>query len=622
VKATSRFLAGAGALLLLALYVVPLWSISLFAPQYPEGLGMEIHLTTVTGARPTDLQTINGLNHYIGMRPIQPESIPELHWFPMVVAALVVLGLVAALLGNRRLVIAWLGGLAAFGAVGLADFWRWAYDYGHDLDTEHAIIKVPGMTYQPPIIGTKHLLNFTATSWPSYGAWIALLAFAFGLTSLFVGRHRWRAGSSSARKQPAPTRQPSITPRVSGTMAALLVLGMPGQKRDTILVSATGPVRSLAAAIQRASNNALIRVAAGVYREPMIVIDKPVEIIGEGWPVLDAQGTHQIIAVTADDVTIRGLVLRNVGASDVEDRAALRITKAHRCVIDDNRLENTFFGIYLAGVTDCRITNNVIAGARNRDHAAGNGIHLWSSNHITIARNQIRGHRDGIYFEFVRASDVEGNTSEANIRYGLHFMYSDDCRYVANTFHANGAGVAVMYTKRVTMLGNRFEQNWGSAAYGLLLKEVYDAHLEENRFEHNTVGLVADGANRIRAIHNDFEGNGWALKLMASTDAGRFERNNFLNNTFDVVSNSRQSSSEFVGNYWDSYRGYDLNRDGAGDVPYHPVRLFSLLAQANEPSLVLLRSPFVALLDAAERALPTLTPSPLVDVAPSMRRVR
>lgn len=620
-RTIPRVLAGAGAALLLALYLVPLWSISLLAPQYPEGLGMEIHLTTVTGARPTDLQTINELNHYIGMRPIEPEAIPDLHWFPVFIVSLVVLGLVAALLGNRKLVIAWLGGLTAFGVLGLADFWRWAYDYGHNLDVEHAIIKVPGMTYQPPIIGTKHLLNFTATSWPSTGAWLAVLAFALGLTGLYLDRRRGTRHPSSERKQPAPAVRAAIRPRATGTMA-LMLLGIPGPKRDTIYVSSTGAVRSIAAAIHHASNYALIRIAPGVYREPMIVVDKPVEIVGDGWPVLDGKGTHQIIAVSADDVTVRGLVLRNVGASDVEDRAALRLTKAHGCVVDGNRIENTFFGIYLAGVTDCRITNNVIIGERNSDHAAGNGIHLWSSNHITIAHNQIRGHRDGIYFEFVRSSDIEDNTSERNVRYGLHFMYSDDCRYVRNTFHENGAGVAVMYTKRVTMSGNRFEHNWGTAAYGLLLKEVYDVRLEDNRFASNTVGLVADGANRIHAIHNDFDGNGWALKLMASTDAGHFEGNNFLNNTFDVVSNSRGSSSEFDGNYWDGYRGYDLNRDGDGDVPYHPVRLFSLLAQANEPSLILLRSPLIAVLDAAERALPTLTPAPLVDRAPSMRRVR
>ncbi len=182
----SRLLTAIGAVLLAALYFVPLWSIQLFAPQYPEGLGMSIRLTTVVGNRPNDLNTINQLNHYIGMKAIEPEGIPELRYFPLVVAALIALGLGAALVGKRGVVIAWLGGLAAFGAAGLVDFWRWSYDYGHNLDFEHAVIKVPGMTYQPPIIGTKQLLNFTASSWPAAGAYIALAAFALGVVALVV----------------------------------------------------------------------------------------------------------------------------------------------------------------------------------------------------------------------------------------------------------------------------------------------------------------------------------------------------------------------------------------------------------------------------------------------------
>ena len=182
----SRLLTAIGALLLAALYFVPLWSIQLFAPQYPEGLGMSIRLTTVVGNRPNDLNTINQLNHYIGMKAIEPEGIPELRYFPIVVAALIALGALAALLGKRRLVVAWLAGLAAFGAAGLIDFWRWSYDYGHNLDFEHAVIKVPGMTYQPPIIGTKQLLNFTASSWPAVGAYIALAAFALGVIALVI----------------------------------------------------------------------------------------------------------------------------------------------------------------------------------------------------------------------------------------------------------------------------------------------------------------------------------------------------------------------------------------------------------------------------------------------------
>jgi len=200
----SRTLTGIGALLLAALYVVPLWSIQLFAPQYPEGLGMRIRLTTVVGDRPNDLNTINQLNHYIGMKPIEPAGIPELRYFPIIVAVLIALGLLAALVGKRRLVIAWLGGLAAFGAAGLVDFWRWSYDYGHNLDFEHAVIKVPGMTYQPPIIGTKQLLNFTASSWPAVGAYIALIAFALGVVATVI---------------PSEARNLHVSPRGAGALA-------------------------------------------------------------------------------------------------------------------------------------------------------------------------------------------------------------------------------------------------------------------------------------------------------------------------------------------------------------------------------------------------------------------
>ena len=381
-------------------------------------------------------------------------------------------------------------------------------------------------------------------------------------------------------------------------------------------------LRSVGAAVAAAHNGDTVVVHAGLYREPQIVVDKRVAIIGDGEAVLDGEGKHAILLVTADDVTIRGLVLRNVGTSFVEDRAAIRVNRARGCVIDRNRLENAFFGIYLANVTDCQVSANVIRSSATRETESGNGIHLWTSRRITIVGNQVSGHRDGIYFEFVHDSDIRDNLSTGNLRYGLHFMYSDDCRYVQNVFRHNGSGVAVMYTKRVQMTGNRFEDNWGSAAYGLLLKEISDARLERNVFAHNTTGLLADGANRIVAEHNEFVGNGWALKLEASTVDGRFEHNNFSENSFDVATNSRSPSTTFANNYWDTYRGYDLNRDGVGDVPHRPVRLFSMLVEHNPPALILMHSAFVELLDGAERLIPTLTPDALVDARPIMRRIR
>ena len=387
-------------------------------------------------------------------------------------------------------------------------------------------------------------------------------------------------------------------------------------------VSPNGPIASITDAVRRAAPGAVITVRAGVYREPTIIIDRRVSLIGDSGSVIDGAGGKTIMSVTADSVTIRGLTFRRVTASNVDDRAAIKVSGAHGCTIEGNRIDDGFFGIYLAEVEGCRIADNVLRASGKTEASSGNGIHLWSSRHVVIEDNDVRGYRDGIYFEFVHDTEVRHNVSTANLRYGLHFMYSDDCVYTENTFKRNGSGVAVMYTKRVTMTGNRFEGNEGAAAYGLLLKEISDPHLEGNAFVGNTTALVADGANRIIARGNLFLDNGWALQLDGSTVDGQFIANNFVGNTFDVATNSRTPSSTFAGNYWDAYRGYDLDRDGVGDVPHHPVRLFSMIVQRHGPALILLRSAFVQLLDASERALPSLTPETLVDATPAVRRLR
>ena len=390
------------------------------------------------------------------------------------------------------------------------------------------------------------------------------------------------------------------------------------QRLDVLPGRANG---AIGAAVSASHDGDTVVVHAGVYREPLVTVARRIVLIGDGEPVLDGEGKHALVLIAADDVTVRGFVLRNVGTSFVEDRAAIKATHVHGCSIDHNRVENGFFGIYLADVTDCRIADNVIRGVATRETEAGNGIHLWRARRITIEDNDVSGQRDGIYFEFVHDTDVRRNMSTRNLRYGLHFMYSDGCRYSDNTFRHNGSGVAVMYTRNVVMTGNRFQDNWGPAAYGLLLKEISDPRLEGNVFDHNTTALVADGANRIVATGNQFLNNGWALRLEASTVDGRFTRNNFIGNTFDVATNSRSPSTVFAGNFWDDYRGYDLDRDGTGDVPHRPVRLFSVVVERQPAALILLRSTFATLLDAAERVLPSLTPDALVDSTPAMKRI-
>jgi len=177
---SSRLWLAAAALSLALVYWLPLWHIGLTAPQYPEGLGFYIGVNRILGEKPQDLESINGLNHYIGMKRITPGDIPELRLMPWLVAGLIGFGLVAALSGKRPLLYAWVALFAAGAAAGLADFYRWGYDYGHNLDPQ-AIIKIPGMSYQPPLLGSKQLLNFHATSWPAVGGWILIVALGIGV---------------------------------------------------------------------------------------------------------------------------------------------------------------------------------------------------------------------------------------------------------------------------------------------------------------------------------------------------------------------------------------------------------------------------------------------------------
>lgn len=215
VTRSRRALFAVAALMLGLAVLFPLWRVSLTAPQYPEGLGMYIWAHTVAGIGPNDLQNINGLNHYIGMKAIEPDAIPELKVMRPGIIAMSLLGLVVAVLGQRRWMRVWAGALLLSAIVGLADFYKWEYDYGHDLDLENAPIKVPGMSYQPPLIGSKMLLNFTATSLPATGGLLALGAVVLALGVSFSGRAAGAsigaspAGATSRRTaDPLPSTSP------------------------------------------------------------------------------------------------------------------------------------------------------------------------------------------------------------------------------------------------------------------------------------------------------------------------------------------------------------------------------------------------------------------------------
>ena len=231
----------------------------------------------------------------------------------------------------------------------------------------------------------------------------------------------------------------------------------------------------------------------------------------------------------------------------------------------------------------------------------------------------IKGHRDGIYFEFVSGSVIWNNISANNIRYGLHFMFSNNDIYINNFFKNNGAGVAVMFSKHVSMFNNTFIENWGDAAYGLMLKEISDGYISGNKFFNNTSGIYMEGASRMIVEKNIFDGNGWGMKIQASCLDNLINKNNFISNTFDVSTNGTLVENKFENNYWDKYDGYDLNKDGVGDVHFHPLSLFSVIVERNPPAMILFRSFMVNLLDKSEKLIPSLTPDNFIDEKPLMR---
>jgi nitrous oxidase accessory protein len=198
-------------------------------------------------------------------------------------------------------------------------------------------------------------------------------------------------------------------------------------------------------------------------------------------------------------------------------------------------------------------------------------------------------------------------------------MFSHSNIYTQNKFSNNGAGVAVMYSHHVTMKNNVFDYNWGASSYGLLLKEINDSEISGNIFTYNSAAIYMEGSNRVKMTRNTFSNNGWALRIQSSCVDNNIEQNNFIGNTFDVSTNGETQLSNFNSNYWDKYEGYDLNRDGQGDIPYRPVSLFSVIVEQLPPSLLLIRSFMVYLLDKAEKIIPSLTPEFLVDHQPVIK---
>ena len=380
--------------------------------------------------------------------------------------------------------------------------------------------------------------------------------------------------------------------------------------------------KSIQIAVDSSISGDRIFIKAGIYNESNIVIyKKSLHISGEKGTIIDTQNKGYGFSVEATDITIKNLIIKNIKISYTKEYAAILLFKSYDFVIENITVESAFFGFLIQKSKDGKIHNNTISGEGLAEADSGNAIHLWNCENVKITYNDVRRMRDGIYLEFGNSSYIANNYSTDNMRYGLHFMFSNDNTYEKNTFETNGAGVAVMFSKRIKMFNNTFKKNWGTASYGILLKEINDAELKHNVFEDNTIGINADGTNRITYFENTFKNNGYAIKVHGACYDNIYSRNNFLYNSFDLSYSGKLNSNKFENNYWSNYTGYDLNKDNIGDIPYRPVKLFSYLVNRTPESIVLLRSLFIDIIDFSEKVSPVFTPENLIDNQPLMTKV-
>lgn len=402
----------------------------------------------------------------------------------------------------------------------------------------------------------------------------------------------------------------------------LLLLCISSLQAQKLEVGVNKPYKTIKQALKASKVGDTVLVYKGIYKEGNLRIDKKIVFLGKDFPVLDGQKKVEVLSIHADSVVVKGFRVINSGFAALEDPCGIKVYNKSFVVIEGNQLDDNFFGIYIQNGRNCIVKNNTIIAYGKEEQQIGNGIHAWKSNDLQIIGNTIKGHRDGIYFEFVYDSVIWRNIATNNIRYGLHFMFSSNDSYLTNIFRNNGAGVAVMFSKNVTMINNYFDENWGASSYGLLLKEISDSYIYSNHFKNNTSGIYMEGTNRIKIEKNVFQSNGWAMKIQASCMDNEIVNNNFQGNTFDMGTNGSLVLNTFNNNYWDKYEGYDINKDGLGDIPYHPLSLFAVLVEKNPSAMLLFRSFMITLLDKSEKVLPSITPDNFVDKAPLMKPLK
>ena len=409
------------------------------------------------------------------------------------------------------------------------------------------------------------------------------------------------------------------------TLALALTLGLgaaatgvdmpattPGQLEGRPAAADASPLQ---AEVDRAPDGATIDVPAGEYRGDLLV-DHPVRLVGHGRPRLVGSGSGSVVRVRAPDVVIEGFDIDGRGGGDLgRDSAGIHVSTA-RVTVRDCRIDNTLFGIYLRAADGARLARNVIHGIKwKASGEKGSGIHVWNTTGFLLVDNELVDVRDGFYIQSSSHGYVRGNRAH-DLRYGLHYMYSDDNVFEDNLFENTAAATVLMYSQHITFRRNRFLHNRGYASVGILFKACDDSLAEDNLVADNARGIFLEGSYRDTFRRNVVADSDTAIMLYDSCGDVRFENNSFVANLTSLTLVGRRTDTRFDGNYWSDNDEPDLDGDGISDRPYVLGNLFDHFRGNLTAADLLAQSLAAAALARAERSFPVLEPIRAVDHAP------